>query len=79
MFPAEIDTKLLGLIHCQRIFCSVSRIEADDIVVTFYITPLVVFAVFEIGPHTGNCKIFIAAENRFHSKVITGNHAALVI
>ena len=79
MFPAEIGTKLLSLIHCQTIFCSISRIKADDIVVTFHITSLVVFAVSEVGPHTGNCKIFIAAENRFYSKVITGNHASLVI
>ena len=79
MLPAEIGAKLLGFIHCQPIFYSISRIKADDIVVTFHITPLVVFAVFEIGPHTGNCKIFIAAEDGLHPKVITGDHPTLVI
>ena len=79
MFPAEIGTKVLGLIHCQTIFCSVSRIKADDIVMTFHIAPLVVFAVFEIGPHTCNCKIFISAEDGLHPKVIAGNHPTLVI
>jgi hypothetical protein len=46
MFPAKIGTKLLGLIYGQSVFSFVSRIKADDIVVTFHVAPLVVFAVF---------------------------------
>ena len=45
-------------------------VKGNDIVVAFHIFPLLIFAVAEIGAHTGNGKIFFAAVQRGYSVVL---------
>ena len=45
-------------------------VKADNVVVAFYIFPLLVLPIAEIGVHTGNGKILVAAVQRGYSIVL---------
>ena len=50
---AELQAEGLRLLHSQAVFSRIPWVEADDIVVSFHILALVVFAVLAVGKQTG--------------------------
>ena len=61
LFPAKPLAKLLRLVHGQPVVRAVPWVKADDIVMALDILALLILAIAEVGAHTGNCKIFLAA------------------
>ncbi len=78
-----LSTKLLAQrlrpVYGQAVVGCVTGVKADDIVVALYVLPLLVLAVFEIGAHTGDCKIFITAIQRGNAVIVTGNKPPIFI
>ena len=62
--------QLLRPVNGQSVVCPVPWVKGNDIVVAFHIFPLLIFAVAEIGAHTGNGKIFLAAVQRGYSVIL---------
>ena len=60
VFFAEFQAKCLCLFHGQAVVGCISGVEADDILVTFDITMLIVLAVLSVCQQTGSCKREIA-------------------
>ena len=70
MFLAVGKPQLLCFIYGQAVVRHITRVKADDVVVAFYILPLVVLAVFHIRPYAGECKILIPAIQGFLSAAV---------
>ncbi len=70
---AKFLAQRLCLINGQAVVRSVPWVEADDVVVGFHIFPLLVFAIAEIGAHTGYSKIFPAAVQSGKAVALTGD------
>ena len=79
MLFAKFLAQRLCLINGQAVVRSVPWVEADDIVVGLHIFPFLVFAIAEIGAHTGYGKIFIAAVQRGKAVVLTGDKPPVFI
>ena len=62
--------QLLRPVNGQAVVRPVPWVKADNVVVAFHILPLLVFAIAEIGAHTGNGKIFPAAVQRCYAVII---------
>ena len=59
LLPAKSLAKFLRLIHGQPVVRVVQWVEADGAMVTLNALALLVFAIAEIGAHTGNRKIIV--------------------
>ena len=70
LFPAKFFAQHLRPVYGQTVVRCVPWVKADNVVVTFYIFPLLVLPIAEIGAHTGNGKIFAAAVQRCNSVVL---------
>ena len=57
-------------VYGQTVVHRVPWVKADNVVVAFYIFPLLVLPIAEIGAHTGNGKILVAAVQRGYSIVL---------
>ena len=79
MRQTKLFSKLLRPVHGQPVIRAISGIKADDIVVTFYILPFLIFAVTEICPHAGNGKIFVTAVQSSNAIILSGNEPAVFI
>ena len=79
MLSAKFLAQRLRLINGQTVVRSVPWVKADDIVVRLHIFPFLVLAIVEIGAHTGNGKIFLAAVQRGKTVVLTGDKLPVFI
>ena len=76
---AKFLAQRLRPVNGQAVVWCVTGVKTDDIVVAFHALPLLVLAVFEIGTHTGDCKIFITAIQRGNAVIVTGNKPPIFI
>ena len=60
VFLTELQAKSLCLFHSQPVIGCIPWVKADDILVAFDITMLVVLAVLSVCQQTGSCKREIA-------------------
>ncbi len=67
---AKFLAQRLRPVYGQAVVRRVPWVKADDVVVAFHIFPFLVLAVAEIGAHTGNGKILLAAVQRGYSVVL---------
>ena len=79
MLGAKLLAQRLRPVCGQAVVCRVPWVKADDIVVAFYIFPLLVLSVSEICPHTRNGKIFVAAVQRGHPVILAGDQPPLFV
>ena len=79
MLQTELLSKLLRPVNGQSMIRAISGIEADDIVVAFYILPFQIFAIAEICSQTGNRKIFVAAVQGGDAVILSGNEPAVFV
>ena len=70
LLPAKFLAQRLRPVYGQTVVHRVPWVKADNIVVAFYIFPLLVIPIAEIGAHTGNGKIRVAAVQRGYSIVL---------
>ena len=70
VFFTKSLAQLLRPVNGQAVVRPVPWVKADNVVVAFHILPLLVFAIAEIGAHTGNGKIFPAAVQRCYAVII---------
>lgn len=72
-----VGTKFLAQplrpVYGQSVVYCVPWVKGNDIVMAFHIFPLLVLAVSEIGTHTRNGKIFLAAVQRGYPIVLPEN------
>ena len=71
LLPAEPPAKLLRLIYGQPVVRAVPWVKADDVMMAFDILALLIHAIAEVGAHTGNCKIFLAAVQRGNTVILS--------
>ena len=71
LLPAKPLAKLLRLVHGQPIVRAVPWVKADDVVVALYVLFLLIFSIAEVGAHTGNRKIFLAAVQRGNAVILS--------
>ena len=64
MFSTKLLAQFLRPVYGQAVVLCVTGVKTDDIVVALYVLPFLVLAVFQIGAHTRDCKIFITAIQR---------------
>ena len=50
---------------------AVTRVKADDVMVTLYVLPLLVFPITEIDPQAGNGEVLPAAVQRRNTVILT--------
>ena len=79
MFLAKLLAQLLCLIYCQAVLNTVARVKTDYVVMAFDIAPTVVFAILEIGFHTGNGEIIFSAVQGHKAAVFTRDQPAVLI
>ena len=81
--PEKSESTLHYNFHHQRYILGFARGPqhgiVDRIVVGLHIFPFLVFAIAEIGAHTGYGKIFIAAVQRGKAVVLTGDKPPVFI
>ena len=70
LLPAKFLAQRLRPVYGQAVVHRVPWVKADNVVVAFYIFPLLVLPIAEIGAHTGNGKILVAAVQRGYSVVL---------
>ena len=72
---ADVSAALAALrpVNRQAVVGCVTGVKTDNVMVALYVLPFLVFAVFEIGAHTGDCKIFITAIQRGNAVIVTEN------
>ena len=61
MLPAKPLAKLLRLVHGQPVIRAVPWVKADDVMVALDVLALLILAIAEVGTHTGNREIILAA------------------
>ncbi|CBL25802.1 hypothetical protein RTO_11230 [[Ruminococcus] torques L2-14] len=71
--------QLLRPVNGQAVVFPVPWVKGNDVVVAFYIFPLLVFAVPQIRAHTGNGKIFLAAVQRSYAVILAGDKPPIFI
>ena len=71
LLPAKPLAKLLRLVHGQPVVRAVPWVKADNVMVALDVLALLVFAIAEIGAHTGNRKIFLAAVQRGNAVILS--------
>ena len=71
LFPAKPLAKLLRLIYGQPVVRTVPRVKADNVMVALDVLALLILAIAEVGAHTGNCKIFLAAVQRGNAVILS--------
>ncbi len=76
MLFTELLPQCLRPVYGQAIVRAVPWVKADDIVVAFYIFPLLVLSVSEICPHTRNGKILPVAVQCGQPVVLAGDKPA---
>ena len=60
LLPAKFLAQRLRPGYGQTVVHRVPWVKADNVVLAFYIFPLLVLPIAEIGAHTGNGKILVA-------------------
>ena len=71
LLPAKPFAKLLRLIHGQPVVRAVPRVKADDVMMALDVLALLIFAIAEVGAHTGNRKIILAAVQRGNAVILS--------
>ena len=71
VLTAKLLAQLLCLIYCQAVLNSIARVKADYVVMTFDVAPTSVFAILDIGFHTGNGEIIFSAVQGHKATVIS--------
>ena len=71
LLSAKLLAKLLRLVHGQPVVRTVPRVKADNVMVALDILALLILAIAEVGAHTGNCKIFLAAVQRGNAVILS--------
>ena len=71
--------QLLRTVNGQPIVRAVPWVKADDIVVALYIFLFLIFAIPQIGAHTGDCKIFFAAVHCGNAVVLPRHKPPLLV
>jgi len=71
--------QLLRTVNGQPIVRAVPWVKADDVVVALYILFLLILFVAEIGAHTGNSEIFLAAIQRGYAVVLPRHKPPLLV
>ena len=79
MLGAKLLAQRLRPVCGQAVVCRVPWVKADDVVMAFHIFPPPVLPVAEIGAHTGNGKIFVAAVQCGHPVVLAGDKPPLFV
>ena len=79
MLFTKLFAQLLRPVYGQAVVGCVTGVKTDDIVVALYVLPFLVLAVFEIGTHTGDCKIFITTIQRRNAVIVTGDKPPVFI
>ena len=79
MFFTKLLSQRLRPVYGQAVIWCVTGVKADDIVVALYVLPFLVLAVFQIGAHTGDCKIFITTIQRGNAVIVTGEKPPIFI
>ena len=69
LLPAKFLAQRLRPVYGQTVVHRVPWVKADNVVVAFYIFPLLVLPIAEIGAHTGNGKILPATIQRGYAVV----------
>ena len=72
MLFTELLAQRLRPVYGQAVVWCVTGVKGNNIVVALYVLPFLVLAVFEIGAHTGDCKIFITAIKGRYAVIVTG-------
>ena len=73
MLFTELLAQRLRPVYGQAVVWCVTGVKGNNIVVALYVLPFLVLAVFQIGAHTGDCKIFITAIQRGNAVIVTEN------
>ncbi len=71
LLPAEPLTKLLRLVHGQPVIRAVPWVKADDVMVALDVLALLILAIAEVGTHTGNREIILAAVQRGNAVILS--------
>ena len=71
--------QLLRTVNGQPIVRAVPWVKADDVVVALDVLALLIFPVAEIGAHTGNSEIFLAAIQRGYAVVLPRHKPPLLV
>ena len=79
VFFAEFQAKCLCLIHSQPVIGCIPWVKADDILVAFDITMLVVLAVLSVCQQTGSCKRKIATLKSIQNVRFPQHGSAMVV
>ena len=79
LLPAKFLAQRLRPVYGQTVVHRVPWVKADNVVVAFYIFPLLVLPIAEIGAHTGNGKILVAAVQRGYSIVLSEHEPPVFI
>ena len=79
LLPAKPLAQLLRLVHGQPIVRAVPWVKADDVVVALYVLFLLIFSIAEVGAHTGNCKIFLAAVQGGNTIILSRHEPPLLV
>lgn len=67
---AKFLAQLLCAIYGQAEVCAVPWVKGNDVVVAFHVLVLLVFAVTEIGAHTRDSEIFLAAVQSGYAEIL---------
>ena len=63
----------LGLVHRQAVVGAIPGVKAEYVMMAFYVLSLLVFAVTEIGPHTSNGEVLLAAVECGDAVILAGD------
>ena len=70
---AKFLAQRLRPVYGQAVVWCVTGVKTDNVMVALYVLPFLVLAVFQIGAHTGDCKIFLTAIQRGNAVIVTDN------
>ena len=79
MLFTELLAQRLRPVYGQAVVWCVTGVKGNNIVVALYVLPFLVLAVFQIGAHTGDCKIFITTIQRGNAVIVTGKKPPIFI
>ena len=79
MLGTKFLAQCLRPVYGQAVVHRIPWVKADNVVVAFYIFPLLVLPIAEIGAHTGNGKILVAAVQRGYSIVLSEHEPPVFI
>ena len=79
LLGAEPLPQCLGLVHRQAVVGTVPGVKGQDVVMALYVLPPLIFAIAEVGPHTGHGEVLPAAVQRRNAVVLAGDKPPLLV